>query len=481
MRLLKSTIVRDIEPPRGAEELHIYSGRINSRALGRGRINLHYSVTRRVPLTRFLKACSILFAGWIMIVGSAAAPTTPTYAANATTDGERQQLETQLKDLEGQISQYEDQIAGYRKQGNTLKGEIGRLNGKIAKINLQIKAINLTLSQLDLKIKDAEVQISATEESISRNKAALGDLLKNVYQNDQTSLVEIFLKKPKLSDFFSDVNGLALIQRSVRNAITQISDLRDTLHEEKDQFALARADAATLREYQLTQKSETDQAKAQKNNLLAITKGEESKYQAVLKQTKETAAQIRNRIFQLLGGGQLTFEQAYEYAKVASAATGVRPAFILAVLDRESALGQNVGKCGYKTAMNPKDQPVFLALTASLGINPESITVSCPNADGVYGGAMGPAQFIPGTWNLYADLISQITGHSPASPWNNADAFVAAALYLRDVGAAQSERVAAAKYYCGSRWNRYVCTSVYGARVIEQAAQFQNDIDAIIG
>jgi membrane-bound lytic murein transglycosylase B len=130
--------------------------------------------------------------------------------------------------------------------------------------------------------------------------------------------------------------------------------------------------------------------------------------------------------------------------------------------------------------MSPKNQSVFLELVGNLGINPDTIKVSCANADGIYGGAMGPAQFIPSTWRLYDEAISKVTGRSPANPWNNADAFVAAALYLRDAGAAQNERNAAARYYCGSRWNRYTCTNVYGRKVVEQAERFEEDIRAIL-
>jgi membrane-bound lytic murein transglycosylase B len=200
----------------------------------------------------------------------------------------------------------------------------------------------------------------------------------------------------------------------------------------------------------------------------------------MLKDTQAKANAIRSRLFTLLGGGQMSFGQAYQFAKFAGSATGVRPAFLLAILDHESALGRNVGQCSYHTAMNPKDQPTFLAITAALGIDPEKQKVSCPNADGIYGGAMGPAQFIPSTWQNYSSRVQAIVGHSP-SPWNNQDAFVAAALYVRDAGANVDERMAAAKYYCGGNWNRYVCTNVYGQRVVDKAASFQNDIDLIGG
>ncbi len=447
------------------------------------RVNLSYRKVRVIPLTASVQLAALFAACWILVGGSASAPTTPTLAADVGTQ-DRGALEAQLKELESQINQYESQVAGYKKQGKTLGEEVSRLNAKIAKISLQIKAINLTLAQLDTKIKDTQAQIVVTEERIDTNKKTLGTLVRNLYQNDRVSLVEMFLKNPKLSDFFSDTEQLSLLQNNVRITIIQIADARDQLQEQKVQFAVARSDAAAARDYQAAQKQEADQVKQEKNSLLQVTKGQESKYQDLLKKTKQTATEIRSRIFELLGGGELSFDQAYQYAKLAGSATGVRPALILAVLDRESALGKNVGRCAYTTAMSPKNQQIFLSILAELNLNPSTMTVSCPNADGIYGGAMGPAQFVPATWLLYRDAVAKITGRTPASPWNNADAFVATALYLRDAGAAGAttiaqERKAAARYYAGGSWSRFLWT--YGEAVVSRAQQFQEDIATITG
>lgn len=415
------------------------------------------------------------------------ANTAPTGNVSSTDpNAERDQLQAQLQQLETQIDQYQGQIQSYRQQGNTLNGEINQLNAKIASLNLQIQATNLTIEQLNQQIANTQTQISVTQGDIADKQTAIGGLLQSLYESDQTSLIETFLKNPRLSDLWNDTQNISLVQDNLRVAVQQLSNLQGELTDQEQQFEASKADAANAQAYQQAQASAVQSTKSQKAQLLAATKGQESKYQQLLTQTQATAAQIRNRIFQLLGGGQLTFEDAYQYAKLASGATGIDPAFILAILDRESALGQNVGQCSYKSSMSPANIPIFLQITQSLNLDPNTMMVSCANADGAYGGAMGPAQFEPSTWELYASGVSAITGDNPPSPWKNADAFVATALYLKDgmtgcqsVYRAQidQERCTAAKYYAGSRWRNYLWT--YGEAVVERAAGFAGDIKTI--
>jgi hypothetical protein len=99
--------------------------------------------------------------------------------------------------------------------------------------------------------------------------------------------------------------------------------------------------------------------------------------------------------------------------------------------------------------------------------------IICPKGYVPYGwgGAMGPAQFIPSTWKLYEKKVKEYTGKAVASPWDFEDAFFAAALYLKDLGGATSK----GEYYAASRY--YGGSSTYAGGVAERAWCIQQYID----
>ena len=400
-----------------------------------------------------------------------------------TSAAERAALEAQLKEIEAQIEAYEKTIGTYQKQGKTLNGEIATMNAKTKKLNLEIKAITLSLSKLDKEIAKNHGDIKVTTEKLQSNTEMLEAALQSLHEKEGSNLVEVLVMNPTLSAFFNNVDNLTALQGTLKDALKKTIATRDELLDLKQSLAEKKTDTASLKAARAAQTKAIAQAKKEKDALLKETKGQEGQYQALLKESQKTAAQIRSRIFEFAGGGALTFEKAYQIAKSASGIVGIRPALLLAVLDGESALGKNVGRCTYQKSMHPtRDIPIFLELTAQLGMNPDTTLVSCANSDGAYGGAMGVSQFIPATWKGFVPRIQALTGNNPPSPWRHADAFVATALYMKDAGAgtevdSTAYRRAAARYYAGGRWQNYLWT--YGERVVKKAAQFENDIAAL--
>jgi peptidoglycan hydrolase CwlO-like protein len=463
------------------------------------RLDLRGTKIIRIPIFKFFKISTLLLACSYLIFGSVVAPINKAQMSMAAqNDAERAQLEDQLNSLESQISQYQDTITQYQSQGQSLQGEIKKLNAKIASLNLKVKATTLSITKLNNEISDNKTQITSTESGIEKNKNILAYILQSIYSTEDTSMVEVFLKNVAISDFYNDVKSLTDVQDNLRITLERIMDLKNQLIDEQTQLSLQKKDADELKAYQLSQKQTIDSTKKEKSDLLTATKGQESKYQDLLKESQKTAAEIRSQIFKLLGGGELPFGDAVKIAQLAEKATGVEAQFILAILTQESSIGgvigANLGKCYYNTSrnngsgtvMSSTQKPVFLSIMADLKMDPDKTPVSCPiTSDGAYGGAMGPAQFMPTTWQLYDDKVGGITGNKPASPFNNADAFTATALLLKDnlIGCRNiyktifsQESCAAAKYYAGGYWKSYMSVGRYGYRVAQRSSDFADEI-----
>src|SRR3989344_7160986 len=189
--------------------------------------------------------------------------------------------------------------------------------------------------------------------------------------------------------------------------------------EEKQQAELA-AQKAIASEQRLIERKEKE-----KRELLAITKNQASGYKKVLAERERRKTEIKSALFRLRGSDAITFGQAVEHATFISQKTGIRPAFLLAIITQESNLGANVGTCNrptdpptrrWQAIMKPeRDLQPFIQITKSLNLDPDIVPLSCPQTGG-WGGAMGPAQVIPSTWELYQNKITAVTGNNPPNP-----------------------------------------------------------------
>ncbi|PIR57702.1 MAG: hypothetical protein COU71_02690 [Parcubacteria group bacterium CG10_big_fil_rev_8_21_14_0_10_38_31] len=405
----------------------------------------------------------------------------------------RAELEAELASIEKQIEVQNSVIKEKQRESTTLERDIAIFESKIEKSRLEIRARDLAIKKLVDSIKEKEGFIGTLSSKIDREKESLGELLRKTNEIDSTSLIEVVLGYENMSDFFNDLDTFGFIEEAIQDSFNELRNDVTRTQEEKEELMVARTEQYELRAIQELQEKKNQGYKKDKEQILKVTKGEEKKYQEVLKVQQKTAAEIKSALFVLRGSDAIPFEKALLYANNVFAETGVRPAFLLGVITEESNLGSNLGsgnwkddlyecyiRIGYKTSAE-KQKTAFMEITSELGLNPDILPVSKAPYYGC-GGAMGPAQFMPTTWSLYKDLIAKKTGHNPPSPWDPEDAFMASGLLLKDNGAAaggyEAERRAALRYLAGGNWQK-PAYAFYGDDVMEIAVKYQSQIDIL--
>lgn len=420
-------------------------------------------------------------------------------ALDCTNPDNRTQCLAELEKAEKEIAELNVQLESKRKEAGSIARDKAVLELQTKQAKLKIQAHEYAIAKLGKDITVKETNIKTLTSRIEKNKESLAEMILRSNELDDFSMVEVLLAQENISGFFQDMDAYASIQSRIRDEIGYIKEDKDATEKEKIALGEKRDEEFNSKYEVEAQKKIIEKAEAEKQRLLNLNKQQQATYQGSIAQKAAMVTKIKNALFALRDTGSIRFEDAVSYAKKAGKAAGIRPAFVLAILQQESNLGSNVGSCymtndetgaGVKVSsgaavanvMKPsRDVGPFLAITKALGKDPHQTRVSCPLSVG-YGGAMGPAQFIPSTWQLFAARISKANGGGTANPWNAGDAFTASALYLADLGAtaqtASAERNAACRYYsgaaCGTRGNTF-----YGDQVMARALKLQSDIDLI--
>ena len=441
-----------------------------------------------------------MWAGFITLI----ALIVPFAASAQVSSSPRESLQRQIEALEREAQDLDHQIAETQEGVRTLARQIKLFNDEIRRRELEIRRLALAVRQADLDIQVKAASIGELGRRIEKNRAILSRNIQRLYEYDQENMLVVLVKHETISEFFSALDNIRGLQAQVGELVTELRDTKQQFEKEKEELEDFRAEQLSLKALAEVERRAVQEKKLEKDRLLGLTKGKEAAFQQLLAQKKRDITALKTQLFYLEKTG-IRAEDALKFAELAAKRTGIRAAFLLAILEVETgrqfeggviSVGTNIGTGNWRTDMYDcylrlgrrsaaeSQKNAFFAITAKLGLDPDQMPVSRRPAYGC-GGAMGPAQFIPTTWLLFESKTASLTGHNPPSPWNIEDAFTASAVFLAEAGATSQTRtgeLAAARTYISGRPScpasgaaRSACLA-YANRVVSLAA----DIDRVI-
>lgn len=417
---------------------------------------------------------------------------------------QREALTEQLEALEREAAALDQKILSTQAETRTLQREVALLDSEIKRRELEIRRLTLAVRQAEFDIQAKITAIDVLSRRIIRNRAVLSRNIQKLYDYDREQIVMVLAKNDTLSDFFSTFDNIRTVQTEVQSLVGELRETREAFEREKAELEEFREEQLSLKALAEVERRAVAVKRLEKDQLLKLTKGREAEFQKLLAQKKKDIAALRTQLFYLERTG-ITAEDALKFAGLAAERSGIRTAFLLALLEVETgrqfeggviSAGTHLGTGNWRDDMyncyislgrrsaaeNQKN--AFFKITSQLGLDPDKMPVSRRPSYGC-GGAMGPAQFIPTTWLLFEDKVAALTGHTPPNPWNVEDAFTASAVFLSEAGARSKTRageIAAARTYISGRPNcpasgaaRSACLA-YANRVVSLAA----DIEKVI-
>jgi len=362
-------------------------------------------------------------------------------------------LEETRKNLDQELVKIKDLTETKKEtdiQVRTLAKEINALDNEINSAQKNLEITYKDIESIKLELSETRTYITILEQTIRAQKALIKEYVSSLYVQKDISLFEVILSQNQLSDLLGSVQKTGVMQDSITESILLITAKEKEIVAEKKHLFDKEEELMALKQSQEQQKSLLQQNQEDKETLLAQTKGQQSEYESLLKESFATKQNLLNSIKVLNGAdgrpGAISLEEAYTMAvaDVARLGNKIRPEYLVGVMKIESGLGGNVGRSFYKDSLSgcaaregnttklnfAREEQSFEKITSELGVPLTQPVSGCPYPKYIgTGGAMGPAQIMPATWLGYKVKLQSLKGGS-VNPWSMEDAMLAMGMIL---------------------------------------------------
>ena len=387
-------------------------------------------------------------------------------------------LRDSLFTLQEQIQGYRDRIAEGLEKIRTLKDASVIIEERRKKLALELALARVLLEKSEKELARLQQGIVTYTEQIQHERAVLSQLLREVAREERATLTQLLLEKGARRRL-EDMARIVFLHNALFETTRDVRARQKTLIAEKKKLEEGRKHLALLHEVSLREERALNEELERKKVLEAYTGTRAAAFKELLKRSELKSFSLQEEFFRQEGvGRRLSLVEAFGHANSIAQRVGTRSALLLALVTQESHLGEQQGAGTWKDDMHPSQWASFMTIAQRLGLNADIVPVSKKPEYG-WGGALGPAQFLPSRGLGYEARITELTGHTLPSPWNIDDALAGAALKLAEAGATQktkeAERKAALIYFAGENWDN-PAFGFYADSVLELARDIEKEL-----
>jgi len=391
--------------------------------------------------------------------------------------------QARLKAKQDELSALDTKIKDLSQKQTTASSEAELAADQLAYISQQLQTAQLQYDQtllsitvLNQDIADSENDIKTLEAATEQTRQLLRHSLRDLYQQEQTSLLDVVLGSTSLSALMTERRVYYEIQQRALQYVDELKERQQSVAKHLADLDLQQQQMQQLKELQAYQQSDLNEQQIAKDDFLRLKQQQQAQYAREIAETKQTRTEIEQQMFSLRGlGVDLALTDAFQAARFASALTNIRPALLLGIVKVETNVGETLGSGHFPDDMHPASRDAFLKLTAQLQLDPAKTPISRrPTNYQGWGGAMGPGQFMPDTWLGIAPRLGQLIGKPMPDPFALPDALVAVGVMMADRGATNPamEAEAIGRYLAGPNWQYHLW---YSARVLAVAAEYEKE------
>ena len=200
------------------------------------------------------------------------------------------------RDYDAEIRAKESEAQQYGSEADRLGQVATTLQGALDEISAQVGAIQAQIAESQQKHDNLVAEIAKNEELMQANRDALGEILSDLYIDDQISPLEILASSDTIGDYIDKQEQRSSLKQSLNDKIKYIKELKLQLENDKKSVENVLKDQESQRQHLASKQAE--QAK-----LVSDTKNDQNAYSTLATERNAEAAKLReeqiraNRVF----------------------------------------------------------------------------------------------------------------------------------------------------------------------------------------
>lgn len=209
----------------------------------------------------------------------------PEPASAATVDD----LQKKSQQLQAEIDANNAKIADLHDEVHSLQVVVDELSAEIAAATAEIELTEVKLEQLKKRLKEAE-------EELVRQKELLKTTLQAIYERSGASTFELLMATDSFTTFVNEQEYLGQLQSAVKQSTEKVIKLKQQIEEEK-------RTQEELLIHQKEQRAVVDAKRAQQQDILDKTRGQEDAYRDIVAQQHAELQETEDQLAALLYSG----------------------------------------------------------------------------------------------------------------------------------------------------------------------------------
>ncbi len=220
------------------------------------------------------------------------------------------QLQNAVKDKQDRIKELEGVIAKYRQRINeqasaqaSLENQVALIENSVQEKELAIERVRGLIDVAGLELQRVELQIQNEELRLQRRKDALGGVLSELQDAQGVGLLESYIARGSLSEFFTRMEELKRLEDDMADATVAVKEGKRILELKQAELEDYRKQLLKDQEELIAQQNQLEEERGAKTSLLAETSAREEEFQRIMYELRQqrqeeasSAAELESRI-----------------------------------------------------------------------------------------------------------------------------------------------------------------------------------------